>query len=151
MDQVIGHQGILATKARVVVTHSIAHVHDYDTALYLRRGIILDSGSVEHLLSREESELSKLVRGHSTEFSSGAATPRSGIERQSSDDDATTAVELATTMTNSSTSMISSTNRRQSFGKSVPVDNLPVKQPLEATKEHREQGWSYILRLRLYY
>lgn len=39
--QVIGPQGILASKARILVTNSIAFVKQFDEVVYIRRGIIL--------------------------------------------------------------------------------------------------------------
>ena len=61
IDQVIGPNGLLSTKARIVVTNSIAFLRQFDKLVYLRRGIILESGSYEELLSDSGSELYKLV------------------------------------------------------------------------------------------
>ncbi|KAJ3561287.1 hypothetical protein NP233_g10282 [Leucocoprinus birnbaumii] len=75
-DNVIGPQGLLATKARILVTNSIAFVKQFDSLVYLRRGIILESGSYTELIANEESEISKLIRGHGkSSSSSGASTP----------------------------------------------------------------------------
>jgi ABC-type transport system involved in cytochrome bd biosynthesis fused ATPase/permease subunit len=60
-DNVIGPQGLLATKARILVTNSIAFVKQFDSLVYLRRGIILESGSYHELIANTESELSKLM------------------------------------------------------------------------------------------
>jgi ATP-binding cassette, subfamily C (CFTR/MRP), member 1 len=145
MDQVIGHQGLLATKARIVVTHGIAHINKFDTVLYLRRGIVMDQGPAEEVLRRDESELSKLVRGHSADLSrSGRSTPRSREEPRS-DDDATTVVESSREESQweparSPNSGPLSNRRRESFGKAKLLGALPVQQPAEATKEHREKG-----------
>ncbi len=61
VDNVIGPQGLLATKARILVTNSIAFVKQFDSLIYLRRGIIFESGSYQKLNMDPESEISKLV------------------------------------------------------------------------------------------
>ncbi|XP_006462121.1 hypothetical protein AGABI2DRAFT_151707 [Agaricus bisporus var. bisporus H97] len=75
-DNVIGPHGILASKARVLVTNSITFVRQFDSMIFLRRGIVLESGSYQELIANEESEISKLIRGHGTSGgSSGTSTP----------------------------------------------------------------------------
>nr|UYV50462.1 YCF1 [Agaricus brasiliensis] len=75
-DNVIGPHGILASKARILVTNSITFVRQFDSMIYLRRGIVLESGSYQELVANEESEISKLIRGHGTSgTSSGSSTP----------------------------------------------------------------------------
>lgn len=61
VDQVIGPYGLLATKARIVVTNSIAFLKHFDKLVYLRRGIILESGSYDELTGNTETELYKLM------------------------------------------------------------------------------------------
>lgn len=61
VDQVVGPEGILATKARIVVTNSIAFLKHFDKLVYLRRGAMLESGSYAELVSNTESELYKLM------------------------------------------------------------------------------------------
>jgi ATP-binding cassette subfamily C (CFTR/MRP) protein 1 len=139
---VLGHQGLLATKARVVVTHSIAHIKHFDSVLYLRRGVILDSGPVDDVLAREESELSKLIRGHGNDLHvSGRSTPRSTVFSQS-DDEIGTAIDSANSdsPTSSPTSTSLPSGRRESFSKAKLISSLPLTQPAEMTKEHREKG-----------
>ncbi len=58
---VIGPQGILASKARILVTNSIAFVREFDELAFIRRGIILEIGSYDSLMSKPEGELSRLV------------------------------------------------------------------------------------------
>ncbi|KAG1839600.1 P-loop containing nucleoside triphosphate hydrolase protein [Suillus tomentosus] len=41
---IMGPQGLLATKARVLVTNSISYLKYFDQLVYLRRGMILESG-----------------------------------------------------------------------------------------------------------
>lgn len=61
VDNVIGPRGLLATKARILVTNSIAFVKQFDSLIYLRRGVVLESGSYQQLRVNPESEISKLV------------------------------------------------------------------------------------------
>lgn len=60
-DQVIGPYGLLSTKARIVVTNSIAFLKQFDKIVYLRRGIILETGSYSELVNNNESELYRLM------------------------------------------------------------------------------------------
>jgi ATP-binding cassette, subfamily C (CFTR/MRP), member 1 len=139
MERVIGHEGLLGTKARILVTHSISAVREFDKIAFLRRGILLECGSPEELLAREDSEIAKLVKGHSTgKHSSGAATPVSDSEtktlasQESPDGEMSTSAELEKTKI--------PLDRRKSFGTAVLADTLPVRAPAELSKEHKEQG-----------
>lgn len=60
-DEVIGPQGILASKARILVTNSIAFVRQLDSLVYIRRGIVMESGSYASLMANEEGEMSRLM------------------------------------------------------------------------------------------
>ncbi|KAG1828601.1 P-loop containing nucleoside triphosphate hydrolase protein [Suillus subalutaceus] len=55
-DHDIGPQGLLATKARILVTNSISYLKYFDQLVYLRHGIILESGSYNELMSNPDSE-----------------------------------------------------------------------------------------------
>lgn len=61
LDHVIGPNGLLAAKARVVVTNSIHFLQHFDHICYLRRGVILESGTYAELATNPERELHKLV------------------------------------------------------------------------------------------
>ncbi|KAH9000229.1 P-loop containing nucleoside triphosphate hydrolase protein [Lactarius akahatsu] len=77
-DQVIGPRGLLATKARIFITHSISFLSRFDQLLYLRRGIIIESGSYAKLAGDKDSHVYKLIHGHghtSGSTSSGTTTP----------------------------------------------------------------------------
>jgi hypothetical protein len=52
---------LLATKARIFVTHSISFLSRLDQLLYLRRGIIIESGSYAKLAGDKESQVYKLM------------------------------------------------------------------------------------------
>ncbi len=61
VDHVIGPNGLLASKARVVVTNSIHFLKHFKQVLYIRRGVILESGTYAELVSNSQCELHKLV------------------------------------------------------------------------------------------
>lgn len=60
-DQVIGPRGILASKARILVTNSVAFTQYFDHIVYLRRGIIVEQGPYTSLAANSEGELFKLM------------------------------------------------------------------------------------------
>ncbi|KAH9967354.1 metal resistance protein YCF1 [Russula dissimulans] len=78
-DQVIGPHGLLATKARVLVTHSISFLSKFDQLVYIRRGIVVESGSYAKLVGDKSSHIYKLIHGHGQtgggSTSSGSVTP----------------------------------------------------------------------------
>ncbi|KAI0285929.1 metal resistance protein YCF1 [Russula aff. rugulosa BPL654] len=84
-DQVIGPRGLLATKARILVTHSISFLSKFDLLVFIRRGIIIESGSYAKAAGEKGSHLYKLMlvrvdaiigHGHmSGSASSGSLTP----------------------------------------------------------------------------
>lgn len=61
LENVIGPRSLLAGKARILVTHSIAFIKYCDTLLYMRRGVILDRGSYDRLMNDSDSYICKLV------------------------------------------------------------------------------------------
>ena len=61
VDQVIGPSGLLATKARILVTNSISFLTGCSNILLIRRGIILESGSFETIMSNNQGEIQKLM------------------------------------------------------------------------------------------
>ncbi|KAJ8094347.1 hypothetical protein PM082_010781 [Marasmius tenuissimus] len=137
-DKVIGPNGILATKARILVTNSVSFLSQFDELLFVRRGIILERGNYPTLMASEESELAKLVRGHGTgsgsstpllKHTSGSATP---IEGELSEEPSLLSEKI---------------RRRGSFGKAATSGPEPVRQngPVGLSQEHKEQGtvkWS---------
>ncbi|KAF9457511.1 multidrug resistance-associated ABC transporter [Collybia nuda] len=73
-DRVIGPHGLLASKARILVTNSITFIKQFDQLAFIRRGVILETGSYDTLMLNPEGELSKLVHGHGSS-GSGTSTP----------------------------------------------------------------------------
>jgi ABC-type microcin C transport system duplicated ATPase subunit YejF len=52
---------LLATKARVLVTHSVSFLSKFDQLVYVRRGIIVESGSYAKLAGDKASYTYKLM------------------------------------------------------------------------------------------
>ncbi|KAI7899459.1 multi drug resistance-associated protein MRP [Cokeromyces recurvatus] len=61
-DHVIGPNGLLKNKARLLVTHAIAYLDKVDQVVMLRNGKIEMKGTYDELMEEEGSELYKLVR-----------------------------------------------------------------------------------------
>ncbi|GJJ11410.1 hypothetical protein Clacol_005643 [Clathrus columnatus] len=81
-DHVIGPSGILASKARVLVTNTVSFLAQHDRILFLRRGIILENCSFNEIIADEDKQLHKLISGNSRVLSSrsGTSTPRGDDE-----------------------------------------------------------------------
>ncbi|KAK0488812.1 P-loop containing nucleoside triphosphate hydrolase protein [Armillaria novae-zelandiae] len=137
---VIGPQGILASKARILVTNSIAFVREFDQLAFIRRGIILEIGSYDSLMSKPEGELSRLVHGHGrSSSSSGTSTPfitgGSGATTPKIQEEDLEAVKFDVTLSEK-------LRDRSSFSKAVIAKPSPTRSP-ESTglsREHMEQG-----------
>ena len=61
VDHVIGPSGLLATKARILITNSISFLTGCSNIVLIRRGIILESGSFETIMSNNQGEIQKLM------------------------------------------------------------------------------------------
>ncbi|KAF8740000.1 hypothetical protein AX14_009122 [Amanita brunnescens Koide BX004] len=93
-NRIIGPKGLLASKARILVTNSISFVKQFDQLVYLRRGIVLESGAYDSLMSSDSGQMSKLIRGHGVSQSGtatpfaleGANTPVSEVETEKAED-----------------------------------------------------------------
>ncbi|KAG6889968.1 hypothetical protein C0992_003448 [Termitomyces sp. T32_za158] len=144
-DNVIGPHGLLATKARILVTNSIAFVKQFDQLVFIRRGIILENGSYETLALNAEGELTKLLRGHGSSSSSGTSTP---FVPNDSDGSATPGERLEVTTDGPmepeayAASISEKLRHRTSFAKARIAKPGPTREA-ESTglsKEHQEQG-----------
>lgn len=118
----------------------------FDAISYLRRGVILETGSYLELMSTPDSEFAKLIAGHgtSTPGRSGSVTPRSPSE----------ATRLSTPKTSGSDVIDEKgfddilreklSNRSLNLSKSMILANgeLPKKGTVTdaSRKEHSEQG-----------
>lgn len=166
-DHVIGPNGLLATKARVVVTNSIHFLKHFDHICYVRRGVILESGTYVDLITNPQRELHKLVyvfsipvgqrfadcsmpsKGHgnlNASLTSGSSTPfmtGDSTTPASSEGDNKTAVEQSTNeLTEEKLDVVDKTLiRRKSYAKAVIDDSFPTSSVSDGpTKEHSEQG-----------
>jgi len=61
LEHVIGPNGLLSTKARIVSTNSITSLNQFDQLLYLRRGVIQECGPLQVLQSNPQSHIGKLM------------------------------------------------------------------------------------------
>ncbi len=161
----IGPNGLLASKARIVVTNSIHFLKHFDHILYIRRGVILESGTYSDLVSNPQCELHKLMyvilisfycvcsdglhsKGHgniSSAVTSGMSTPfitGASDTPNSSEGDSKTAVESTANILEEKLENVNKTLiRRKSYGKALIDDNLPTRTASDGpTKEHLEQG-----------
>jgi ATP-binding cassette, subfamily C (CFTR/MRP), member 1 len=60
-DSVIGPSGLLATKARILVTNSISFLSGCDNIILLRNGIVLEAGTFSSVMGHNKGEIQKLV------------------------------------------------------------------------------------------
>ncbi|EAU90288.2 metal resistance protein YCF1 [Coprinopsis cinerea okayama7 len=141
---VIGPNGILADKARVFVTNSVAFVHQFDHIAFIRRGIILEQGTYTSLMQNPEAEIAKLVKGHGRGDSSGASgssTPFPPSEPETavmSEDSSNGKVSPPAT----STILTEKVRRDASFPKAriAAISTLQDSASPGLTKEHQEKG-----------
>ncbi|EPQ56430.1 multidrug resistance-associated ABC transporter [Gloeophyllum trabeum ATCC 11539] len=137
-DQVIGPNGLLASKARILVTNSIAFLKHFDQIVFMRRGIILEKGTYASLAGNEDTEIGKLIRGHTSSLSaSGTSTPftRSSTPKNDASDDITLVAGSRTIAENEKLN-------GGDYGKATLV-NRPVadmRPAEEPSKEHMERG-----------
>ncbi|KAI0352362.1 metal resistance protein YCF1 [Trametes cingulata] len=144
-DHVIGPNGILATKARIVVTNSIHFLKQFNHILYMRRGVILESGTYAELVSNPQTNLHKLIKGHgnlTATLTSGTSTPFITGFSATPSSEGETAVDSKEQLTDEKLESVDKTLiRRKSFGKAVLEDALPTHTASDGpTKEHSEQG-----------
>ncbi|KAF8892115.1 multidrug resistance-associated ABC transporter [Infundibulicybe gibba] len=138
-DNVIGPQGLLSTKARILVTNSIAFVKQFDQLVFIRRGIVLENGSYGELMANPESEFGKLVRGHGSSSSSGTSTPfitsGSTTPRNDSPQSPKDSVDYSVVISEKLR------HHRGSFGKATPAQPPSTRATSTGlTKEHTERG-----------
>ncbi|KAH8832587.1 P-loop containing nucleoside triphosphate hydrolase protein [Flagelloscypha sp. PMI_526] len=137
---VIGPNGILASKARILVTNSISFLRHFDQIVYLRRGIVVESGSYASLMDTTDGHLANLVQGHGTSHSSGTSTPAAPKSGQSTPPGS----DSSTTVDASSISILISEKLRAkaAFPPAVLAPLPPTRTPAntELTREHSEQG-----------
>ncbi|KAJ7248513.1 P-loop containing nucleoside triphosphate hydrolase protein [Mycena rebaudengoi] len=125
-DHVIGPNGMLASRARILVTNSIAFVKQFDRVVLLSRGIIRESGSYQTLMRKPGGDFNKLVRDHDSSFSSSNESLTSvEVSAVNEDDKASCAGTIA-----------------EKLSKAVLAPPKPVRAANSTglSQEHREQG-----------
>lgn len=145
-DNVIGPNGLLKDKARILCTNAVNFLPQADTVIMLRRGIILERGTYADAMENSESELYKLITGlgkqsNKSGEASGVATP---TVINSSDDEADTVDDsdsikkrrlLRRLSTSKSMRRASSVSIRQ-----AKRDALKDLRESSKPKEHSEKG-----------
>ncbi|KAI6037805.1 P-loop containing nucleoside triphosphate hydrolase protein [Pisolithus marmoratus] len=138
-DNVIGPQGLLATKGRILLTNSVTYLKYFDELVYLRRGIILEQGPFPMLMANPDSEVRKLIQNYANNgSSSGTTTPHvSGFATPavSEGDDP---IVLAETEVVTEKVIV----RRQSYSRALvaPLPSVREASSTGLSKEHSEQG-----------
>ncbi|KIJ21067.1 hypothetical protein PAXINDRAFT_106999 [Paxillus involutus ATCC 200175] len=137
-ESVIGPQGLLANKARILVTNNIVYLKYFDRLTYLRHGIILECGTYCQLVSNPDSEVRKLVQNHAT---SGVMTPApfgsTGVATPF-----TSEGDIQSKLLADMDSVTEKVVRRESFCKAVIAAPPPLRQAPTSglSEEHSEQG-----------
>ncbi|KAG6908348.1 hypothetical protein DXG01_005166 [Tephrocybe rancida] len=136
-DNVIGPHGLLATKARILVTNSIAFLKQFDQLVYIRRGIILQNGSYDDIVSNTNGALSRLIIDYGSS-SSGVLTPSASGSAILGEAELVDKVESS----EGAGSTHKKLRHRTSFA-TARIDRLPPMCVTESTglsKEHQEHG-----------
>ncbi|KAF9054322.1 metal resistance protein YCF1 [Panaeolus papilionaceus] len=134
-DNIIGPNGLLSTKARILVTNSITFVRQMNRLLFLQRGIFVEQGTLQQLVYNKDSEISKLIAGHGNKHTSS---------------DASTPTDTSGTITPNATSPVSidpapdaieKLKRRQSFPR-ARIARITTREAISGgiRKEHKEEG-----------
>ena len=160
-DYVIGPHGLLSSKARILVTNSIAFLKQFDRLAFIRRGIILEDDTYENCMLNEGSELRKLVwvhlealdillltsiwrsKEHGTGNASGSSTPfhRSGAQTPRPDDESTVTLSSDGSPTEKSRVDLIPLYRGKEIGTAVLAQPTEPRAPLGGmSQEHSEQG-----------
>ncbi|KAF8595618.1 metal resistance protein YCF1 [Ceratobasidium sp. AG-I] len=148
-DQVVGPNGLLAGKARLHVTNSVAYLEQHDTIMMIRRGIILESGTFAEITGDPTKELAKLITNHKkgntgSRGQSGTATPinpPTDLQQSTSTSDDTTSTLTPSVLP---TKLSPKTLSRPEILSVRSQQKLRAKMQAEAGTtqkvEHREQG-----------
>ncbi|CCA66783.1 probable YCF1-Vacuolar ABC transporter responsible for vacuolar sequestration of glutathione-S-conjugates [Serendipita indica DSM 11827] len=137
-DHVIGPRGLLANKARVLVTNSVAYLAQTTNLVLMRSGIILESAPYEAIYANSQSELFKFITIPSRSETnsgrqSGTATPRT--KEQTQEDIKIEKSEVQTPETLTEAEPVSKTS------KAIKSDIIiAAPEADKAKREHRERG-----------
>ncbi|CAE6434162.1 unnamed protein product [Rhizoctonia solani] len=149
-DRVIGPNGLLAGKARLHVTNSVAYLDQHDSIMMIRRGIILETGTYTEIVADPGKELAKLIANHkkgnssagASRAQSGTATPVNPpdeLQQSTSASGTTIAPSVPTpikekTLTQRRPSVLSIRSQQRLRGQ------LQAEVGVDQKLEHREQG-----------
>ncbi|XP_055927292.1 multidrug resistance-associated protein 1-like isoform X1 [Argiope bruennichi] len=158
-DDVIGNEGLLRRKTRILVTHDVSLLHKVDTIITMKDGRIAEIGSYYELLKRGES-FTSFVREHTntkTMEENLKRAPRTRQDSTTSNEDilcsevsehsgplANSAIEPANVKTSEESkrqisrpfSRFLSTEPRTSFDQALSEDNLSMSQKGDYCKEN---------------
>ena len=148
-DKVIGPNGLLKDKARILCTNAVNFLPQTDEVIMLRRGIILERGTYAKAMDDSNSELYKLITGlgkqsNKSGETSGAATPTVINSTNPSDDEAET-VDDSESIKKRRTLRRLSTTKSMRRASSVSIkqakrDALKDLRESAKPKEHTERG-----------
>ncbi|XP_022091453.1 multidrug resistance-associated protein 1-like isoform X2 [Acanthaster planci] len=128
-EQVIGPEGLLKRKTRVLVTHGISFLPQVDRIIVVVDGEITEAGSYTELLSRNQA-FAEFLRNYSTEADE--------IEDQAGEDAETKAVEGSPTQREVNPNKIStamkSHQEEEALKKQISRDQLKKQREQDATK-----------------
>lgn len=164
-DNVIGPRGLLASKARVLVTNTVAFVRQFDELLFMRRGIVLERASYAQAMLEKDSELFNLMcaftfvqhicsdhfhsvhhgrglTGSTSTSASGSTTPVTAVGA-----DGETMVDTPSDEETKSVGSNEKTVERKTYGRATLLSIKAVQPPgqpdlstPQQTKEHSEVG-----------
>lgn len=140
-NQVIGPNGILSTKARILVTNSIHFLKYFNYIMFIRHGIVVEAGTYEQLNSQQGGYIASLIKGHGNILtSSGTSTPKTtGTTASDEKTDSGTLSEEKSNNKEDESLSSKCASRRTSFSKPV-VTGISLTPASRTTKEHSEQG-----------
>ncbi|ODV92957.1 hypothetical protein CANCADRAFT_30952 [Tortispora caseinolytica NRRL Y-17796] len=157
IDKVLGPNGLLASKTRILATNSIKVLKYADSISILRNGRIVESGSYAEAMANPESDIRALVTDYSFTHeqirNSGSVTPNESsteTERLTGTEDESVHVYPSTAASAISTRRNSLTSLRRastsSFGKPVPTNgNAKGNKRTQQAQEVSQKGkvkWS---------
>ncbi|KAF8703060.1 ABC transporter transmembrane region, partial [Rhizoctonia solani] len=151
-DRVIGPKGLLAGKARLHVTNSVAYLDQHDSIMMIRRGIILETGTYTEIVADPSKELAKLIANHkkgnssagASRAQSGTATPVNPPDELQQSTSASGTTLAASIPTPTKEKALAKSQRRPSVLSIRSQQRLRAQLHAEAGTdqklEHREQG-----------
>ncbi|KAK9371704.1 P-loop containing nucleoside triphosphate hydrolase protein [Lipomyces chichibuensis] len=142
IDNVLGPQGLLATKTKIMATNAIAVLAQADSITMLRNGGIVETGLYSEIMTRTDSEIYKLVNEFGThreqeevlEETDEKTDPLASGKDEDEDEDEDLAAfhagKFGVPLRRASTA---------SFKKPTLIDDLPNRRSKQV-KEHSEKG-----------